>query len=524
MIGLLPDYRLMVYQMTQDKQEASEARQRAINYINKMGAAKPGKNDPNDTMLDYISRAVMRNPSDEGLVLLVQIKQALEELFKPLSDKQIEWIFEHCKESRGFIRKIDTSGNKIPPHDALKQWFSDEHHPSGDLSIINGIIAGLSYAAYDLGLDVMKDSNYTLFKELSAAKDICTKLMSGTPFSDAYLPERGEAILKWKHGGEARLRAKESLEDSLETLKKNAITDPNTRFVAPAMLRNLSMASFYNLNYANPEQEKETTRRIFVIPAKKEILGRKTYAEVADNRKRLFGHFSANTSSALFIVNELLKNYSTSKNPPELTAIEATVLSGLIAAEYNRARFHSPEEVFLGYIIYVLKFEPEFENKNKDELGKALYDCIPYLLPCSNREMIELTGLSLAVMANSCSDELQNAILTLETEIAHHPDMDSKGVYQHDVSRLQNLFTHGTVTQHKQKISEILKESAASDEKVTENNVQTNKVDQPTSDKQNSTPDKHQFTRAKKKYQATLQDLEPEDESDVVKKENKPPN
>ncbi|MFA6303425.1 MAG: hypothetical protein WC627_09915, partial [Legionella sp.] len=275
--------------MTQDKQDGSEARQRAINYINRVGAAKPGKNDSNDTMLDYISRAVMRNPSDEGRVLLIQIKQALEELFKPLSDKQIEWIFDHCKESRGFIRNTDEHGNKIPPHDALKQWFADELHPSGDLSIINGIIAGVSNSAYDDGLEEIKDINSALFKELNASKDICNKLMLGTPFSGTYFPERGEAILKWKHGGEARLRAKEPLEHKVETLKKDATTDPNAHFVAPAMFHKLSMASFHNLNYANPEQEKETTRRIFIIPEKKEILGRKTYAEVADNRKRLIG-------------------------------------------------------------------------------------------------------------------------------------------------------------------------------------------------------------------------------------------
>lgn len=392
-------------------------RDSAFEILDSSGVAKEDyvsdeQNFAHNTVLDYMTRAVMRYPSDEAKNLITRTKQKLQLFFENYSDEEIEWVFAHGKESRGFFTNyLDEKNNTYKNQKyGLLVWLNqetDNNTSSQDISLINGIIASISYAAFDKQTNYQKvdsENNLLSTHDCRDIKSKCMSLMSHAPYAGAYLPERNQAIIK-ENGKEKRLKQSQS------------VSELHLQSVIAAPRRLVSKASISENNpYFSAMPEMAATRRLFDLNT--------SYASLAANRNRLVGHYSANTTSAMFILNELFKLGSQSEGNDDcvLSENDAKIIAGMIAAEYHRSGFHAPEEVYLGLQPYLEKLKLQ-RFLSKHEFEQYLEKAIPKLLPKSETDFIKLTKNAIEMLGNASELEVKQAILFIAQEVADNPDM-----------------------------------------------------------------------------------------------------
>lgn len=376
--------------------------QEHLNILSDLGAPKADDSyarDRENTVLDFISRVVMRELNDESVNLLNRIKNKLKIFFDELDESEIRWIFfEYGLESRGFF-KIDDIDLKKTVNTWLDECVNSEK-PSMNISIISGIISAISYAAFGESVKYIDINNSKRSIDSKSVKDKCKILMSETPYVANYYPKRNTEIEKI-NGREVRLDQGEGVED----IHAKGLVAAFTRFV--------SFASTDSHPDFNKSPITRATRRVFNPEDKT------SYAYIAYSKKRLVGHYSANTTSTLFIVNKLLK-LNEDINHRGLSEKDAKILTAMIAADYHRSGFHDPEEVYLGMLPYIEKLK--HENFTKEELEKHLSDSITHYVPKDGDSFDHLTKLSMKLMALATKENVATSINEVADSINFDPN------------------------------------------------------------------------------------------------------
>lgn len=348
-----------------------KTRDEAIDTIKILGAPDP--NTENKTMLDSLSRAVMRNPSADAQILTADLKGALNDFFKGKTDEQINFILSNATESRGHF----TSAQSV--RDFCSGKTTSAH--SVDVAAIDGLLSAINYSRSFKPIDPASP-NAALQAEVNALQAHAPKYIGAT-FSS-----RGDEM------GPGRIERGALNLTEANVIQHNAVND-GERIIAPN--RAVSEASGFKPEMGLEATPKQMPKRQVFDAAK---------GDYARNAKStgvpLVGHVSGTMPGNLTVADSLLKN----SGRKGLTEDRATTLAGLTAASFHRSAFHSPPEVLVG-LRHFLGTEATQASVG-DDLTKLYKD-------------------SITLMANAGAQQIKEAAATLSDEMAQNPSLTANG-------------------------------------------------------------------------------------------------
>lgn len=343
------------------------------NAVFTLGVLGAGGNSKNTTMLDAISRAVMRNPSADSQILSAELKDSLNEFFKDKSDAQIEWILSNATESRGHFANAQ----------AMRDFLSGKTptSPSAQTAAIDGILSAINYSRFG---KVPGGE-----PELLAIQEQVGKLQSeGTkvPYIGDTHSQRHDDM---KPGRIRRVPlTKEALEKKA-AMEGDLISAPN---------RAISVASGFSLDEGMVDSPKQ-------MPQLQQFKNQ-GYAKLAnDSGVPLMGHISGTTPGNLKVADSLLQMNGKKGLTPE----RAATLAGATAASFHRSGFHAPAEVLVGLKHYL------GEHATVDNTPKT------------EDEMKQLFRESTELMAKAGAQQIPDAVAVIIDDIVAHPSLSDKG-------------------------------------------------------------------------------------------------
>ncbi len=354
----------------------------ALQIIAKLGIDTK-KNGANNSMLDAICRAAMRNPSDEAKVLIDDLKKSLALFFHDKTDESIKWVLSNATEKRGHF--VDVAACRAYCDGRVKTL------PSADIALIDGMLSGINYSSNSkiLADDPAREGKVKIQQAIA-------EIIQGAPkyIGDTFTQRQGDMKLgRIERGGLTTNR-----------LAKHNLLEEHEHLSAPN--RTISAASGLDEHrgfLSTPDQ----------LP-KIQLFEKQGYAKLADEAGVLLvGHVSGTTPGNLAVANGLLKKHQQTTNPQStpdgLTPAKAHTLAGSIAASFLRCGFHSPPEVLVGLRHYLGTVATE-EN-----------------VATTTEQMKQLFAESVTLIAGASSPQLKECISLIIDDLKETPNLTVKG-------------------------------------------------------------------------------------------------
>lgn len=295
----------------------------SIELLRVLGA--PDLKSTNRTMLDSISRAVMRNPGADAQILIGDLKRGLAHFCNDLTDNQINHILSNTSESRGHFKDAKS----------VRDFLSGAIHSSlsADIAAIDGLLSAINYSR--------SFGEITGNDEIKEVKRKVNVLMENAPpYIGHTFTERNDDLAPRRTE-----RGKRTL--TTDALQKHTQLTDGEILAAPD--ETVSVASGFDARIGMIGTPK-------VMP-QRQLFKKQGYAQEAlEAGVPIVGHVSGTTPGNLTAANAILKAFQEAKEPRKeakgLTSHNAEILAGLTAASFHRSKFHSPPEVLVGLRHY----------------------------------------------------------------------------------------------------------------------------------------------------------------------------
>jgi hypothetical protein len=341
----------------------------------------------NRTMVDAVSRAVLRNPNPESMAVMRDLKDAIKLFVQKNNDDAL---------LQTLINTANEGGGVMTPA-ALRQWCDmPNNDPSRDIAVASSLLSAFAYT--NLRGNPSQDTPTT-----AAVRQI---MAEAPPYIGTAFGTRGGDL----SGGRVERGEMALTEEALARHDQGVHYAPNR---TPSLSSGLEgREGFTSTPPQMPKRQTFTPNSEFALAC--EAAG-----------VPVVGHVSGTTPSNLAAANGLIRDLQISRGQPGkgLDDTAAERLSGLTAARFHRDAFHSAPEVLVG-----MKHWEAHKHKDANGAFDPNYPEQSIALYRDEKNVRELFVDSVKLMAAASTPIVQECVSVLEDDLRERPTLPETSV------------------------------------------------------------------------------------------------